>query len=431
MEAQNGQELQSDKDIARELFNALKDDTRSVSNIDVNKLYSTQLENGKEIMAVGSFEEMKLGESLLKGMYSIGLEKPTLIQNIAVPYILSGGDVAFHSKSGTGKTIAFALGALQKAEVGKGPQVVILTPTRELSNQVGLVVGQLGAFVGVRVCLALRNFVAEDIPEEIVVGSPGKILGLTKSGQLKAENIKMIIFDEADELISQRSFSACSLSLIKALRAAQKVFFSATYSDLSQDALKKLVPKCQTFFERNVKADKIQLYYTEVDARSKLETLKMLFNLLTVAQTIVFVSTKRMADTLSKNLVADGFVVSAIHGDLEPFERDQAFTDFYQAKTKILVATDVISRGMDIPQVNLIINYDLPSYSKETIEETYIHRIGRSGRFNRLGFVIDFVGGPDDLCVLENIQTYNGTISRRFTLSALQEVFNEADGLSS
>ncbi|KAI5181862.1 ATP-dependent RNA helicase DDX19/DBP5, partial [Pancytospora epiphaga] len=289
------------------------------------------------------------------------------------------------------KTVAFSLGALQQVEQGKGPQVVVLTPTRELSNQVGEVIATFGKFVNISVCFALRNFVADSISEEVVVGSPGKILGLLNSKIIDGSSIKVLVLDEADELISQQSFSAQTIRLVKALSNAQKIFFSATYSDFSQQSVKKLLPKCDTFFEKNQKADKIQLYYVEIDKTTKIAALKTLFGLLTVAQTIVFVATRRMVDVVSKELVTDGFSVSKIHGELDPIERDGAFRDFYQAKTKVLVSTDLFSRGMDIPQVNLIINFDLPSDTHKKMDETYIHRVGRSGRFDRSGFVIDFI----------------------------------------
>lgn len=417
----------SDKEVAKGLFSALKEDTSKVNEISAESLYSVQLESGKELISAEDFESMNLKKDLLSGMYAMGLEKPTHIQNIAVPHILGGSDVAFHSKSGTGKTIAFALGALQKVEPGKGPQVIILTPTRELSNQVGGVIKKLGSFIGANVCFALRDFVADSIPEEIVVGSPGKILGLLNNKAIDSQNVVMVILDEADELISQQTFCAQTLKLLKLLGRAQKVFFSATYSDFSRASVKKLAPKCDTFFEKNVKADKIQLYYIEIDKNLKIDALKSLLELLTIAQVIVFVATRNMVDIISRNLVAERHSVSSIHGHMDASVRDQAFQDFLQAKTKILITTDVFSRGMDIPQVNLIVNFDLPMSSNESFEESYIHRIGRSGRFNRSGFVIDFVSGAEDLRTLTQIQTYNGTISQRFTLGALEEIFGEED----
>lgn len=419
--------MQSDKEVAKELLTSLKEDTSKVSALSNDQLYSLQLNSGQELISNSSFESMKLKPELVQGMYSQGLERPSLIQNLAIPHIIKGKDAAFQSKSGTGKTIAFAVGALQRAEPGKGPQVLVLTPTRELCIQVGNVVEKLAGFVGMRVCYALRNFIGESISEEVVVGCPGKIIGLINSKVLNAEGMHMVVLDEADEMISNQAFGAQTLKLLKTFEKSQKIFFSATYSELSQKALAKLAPNAEKFFEKNAKADKIQLFYVEVPRSKKIEALKSLFEYLTVAQTIVFVGTKHMADTVAKVMIEDGFSVSLIHGNLSPEDRDSALNDFLHAKTKILVSTNLFSRGMDIPQVNLIINFDIPNFCTEEDQQTYIHRIGRSGRFNRSGFVVDLVSGEMDLKLLSAIQSGMGTVSKRFTLETLQEAFMEEE----
>jgi ATP-dependent RNA helicase DDX19/DBP5 len=421
--------IQNDKEVAKELFTSIKEDTSKTNNLKLTDLYSVQLNSGLELISEMSFSSMGLKDDLLKSLFSLGIEKPSMIQSVAIPHILLGSDVAFHSKSGTGKTIAFVTGALNKIEVGKGPQVIIMTPTRELCIQVGSVVEKICLSMGIKICLALRDFVSE-LPikdEEIVIGCPGKILGLLNSGVLDKTNISMIIMDEADELISNKAFGVQTIKLLGMLFKAQKIFFSATYSEISQNAVAKLAPKSDRFFEKNLKANKIQLYYIEIDKKMKIEALKSLFNLLTIAQTIIFVNTKTMVDVIKKILSEDGFSVGSIHGGMETFERDQAFNDFLAAKSKILVSTDLFSRGMDIAQVNLVINFDLPTFSKESLEETYIHRIGRCGRFNRQGFVIDFVTGEEDLAALTHIHNYSSSISKKFTLSALEEAFAEED----
>lgn len=419
--------IQDDKDVAKELLASLKEDTSKVSNLSDSQLYSTQLNSGKELIANSTFESMGLKEDLIKGMYSLGLEKPTLIQNLAVPQIIKGKDAAFQSKSGTGKTIAFTLGALQKAEKGQGPQILIMTPTRELCIQVSNVIGALAKFTELSVCCALGDFNKSEITEEIVIGCPGKINTLSNSSVIVPEKMKMIILDEADELISNQAFIAITLKLLKRFENSQKIFFSATYSELSQKALAKLAPKAEKFLEKNEKADKIQLYYIEVQRDKKVEALKSLFGYLTVAQSIIFVATKKTADFLSKIMKNDGFSVSLIHGDLTPQERDASLQDFLHAKTKILISTNVFARGMDIPQVNLIVNFDIPNYSSDEDQQIYIHRIGRSGRFNRSGFVVDFISGEDDLKVLGNIQSTMGSISKKFTLEALHQAFIEEE----
>lgn len=421
--------IQNDEEVAKELLTSLKEDTSKVSALTGDQLYSMQMNSGQSLIANSTFESMNLKESLVKGMYSLGFEKPSLIQNLAIPHIIKGKDAAFQSKSGTGKTIAFTIGALQKAEEGVEQQIIILSPTRELSNQVGKVVEKLASFINMKVCYALGDFSGDSIKEEIIVGCPGKIISLINSKVISPSGIKMIIFDEADELISNQAFSAQTLKLLRTFSTAQKIFFSATYSELSQKALTKLAPDAEKFLEKNEKAEKILLFYLEVAKNQKLQALKSIFEYLTVAQTVIFVSTKTSVDFVAAEMIKEGFSVSKIHGGLTPKERDNASLDFIQAKTKILVTTNVSSRGLDIPQVNLIINFDIPNFSSAEDQQTYIHRIGRSGRFNRSGFVIDFVSGEEDLKVLAGIQSGMGAIAKKFTLEGLQLAFFESSDL--
>lgn len=421
--------MQNDKEVAKELLSSLKEDTAKVSVLSNDALYSLQLKSGEDIISNSTFESLGLKPELKKGMDELGLEKPSLIQNLAIPYIIKGRDAVFQSKSGTGKTIAFAVGALQRSDAGKGSQILILTPTRELSVQVGSELKKLASYCGLNVCLALSNYIGESINEEIVIGSPGKIIGLINSGVLPTANVSMLIFDEADEMISNQAFGAQTLKVIKLFEKSQKIFFSATYSEMSQRAVRKLVPNADMFFDKNTKAEKIQLFYVEVLKNKKIEALKTLFEFLNVAQTIIFVNNKHMADTIKADLEKDNYSLSIIHGNLMPEDRDSALIEFLNAKTKILVSTNVFARGMDIPQVNLIINFDIPKFSAEEDVQTYIHRIGRSGRFNRSGFVIDFVSGEDDLKALTAIQTAMGSVSKKFTLDSLKEAFMEEDPL--
>lgn len=415
--------IQDGEEVAMELLKSLKEDTSKVSALEGDKLYSLQMGDGKSLIANSTFESMKLKADLISELYKLGFEKPSIIQNLAIPHIIKGKDSAFQSKSGTGKTVAFAVGALQSVEVGKEQQVIILSPTRELSIQVGKVVEKIAESLKIKVCYALGDFSETSIAAEIIVGCPGKIISLINSKVINANSIKMIIFDEADELISNQAFSAQTLKLLKSFENVQKVFFSATYSDLSQKALAKLAPNAEKFLEKNEKADKIQLYYLDVPKNKKLFALKSIFEYLTVAQTIIFVATKNSVDFIAGELEKDGFSVSKIHGNLTPLERDSANKNFIEAKTKILVSTNVFSRGMDIPQVNLIINYDIPNFSSVEDLQTYIHRIGRSGRFNRSGFVIDFVSGEEDLNALASIQSGMNAVSKKFTLEGLQRAF--------
>ena len=414
----------SEKDVAKELFFSMKNDTANVNKLDVGSLYSKQIQDGNALLTNSRFEDLGLKHELINGLYSQGLDRPTEIQKLSVPIINSGKDGAFHSKSGTGKTIGFTCGILNRVESNKGPQAIIITPTRELNMQIFTVMAPLAQKIDIKICLALKEFESESITEEVIIGCPAKIIHLISKNAIKTENMKMIVLDEADEMITKRSFALQTMNLLKLAGSIQKIFFSATYSEQSQNAVNTVSPNCEKFFKENVKADNIALYYVETEKKKKIDTLKQLLELLTVAQTIVFVSSRKMVDIITKVLTEDNFTVSKLHGELPSEQRDKVLADFAFAKTKVLISTDVFSRGMDIPQVNLIINFDLPIKHFGNDVETYIHRVGRSGRFNRQGFVIDFISSGEDIETLQRIQTEIKETSKKFTIEALMEVMS-------
>ncbi|OQS55037.1 FAL1 [Ecytonucleospora hepatopenaei] len=415
----------SEEEVAKNLFFAMKNDTENVKKLNSNALYSNQIEEGNVLLTNKSFGDLGLKNELVIMLNKNGFDKPTKIQELSIPIICSGQDGAFHSKSGTGKTIGFACGIINGIEQGKGPQALIVTPTRELNMQIFEVVRKLAFEMNISTCVALKEFMSDNIAEEIVIGCPAKLIGLISRGALKTENLKMIVLDEADEMITKRTFALQTMNLLKLCGSIQKVFFSATYSEQSQKAVEMVSPNCQKFFKENVKADNIKLFYLEVEKNKKIDTLKKILELLTVAQTIVFVNSRKMVDLVAKILCEDGFPVSKLHGELSSEQRDSVLADFASAKTKVLISTDVFSRGMDIPQVNLIVNFDLPIVKFGNNVETYIHRVGRSGRFNRQGFVIDFIACAEDYEVLQTIQTTIKEAPMKFTINALMNIFTQ------
>lgn len=407
------------------LLNDMQSDTKKVNDLNMEKLYSIQLCNeGNPILSKKDFAEMNLNKDLESAIYSIGINKPSIIQEIAIPNIMTGQSIVFHSKSGTGKTIAFVVCALQVTESGKGPQIIVLAPTRELSNQITEVFEKLASQVNIKVCAAVSNFVGSRIDEEVIVGTPGKVLGLLKNNAIDKKNIKMIVFDEADVLISERAFTTVTLRLLNMFEYVQKVFFSATYSEFAKGTVDKLVPNITKFFEKNSKPEKIAVYYCRIDANRKFEALNLFLSVLPVAQTIVFVGKRTTATELAKKLEEDNSTVACIHGDLSPIERDKAAEMFADSVKKILVTTDVFSRGMDIPQVNLIVNYDLP-FQNQKFEETYIHRIGRAGRFNRCGFILDLITCQGDFERIKDTTVYKDFEVLEIDLKKLEYAFDK------
>ncbi len=410
--------------VAKEIYYGIKEDSAKLKNMNDEELKSLQKIEGQLLLADQTFEELGVDKKLVQGLYKKMIDKPSHIQKICIPIIIQGKDAAFHSKSGTGKTIGFSVGILSKIVQGEGPQAIIVTPTRELNIQISREISTLASELGISVCCAVTEYREQQTNDEVVIGCPDKIRNLIKFNSVSTKNLKIVVLDEADHLIANQMFRLKTLRLLKILENCQKIFFSATYSPLSNEALDVISPNCVKLINENLKADNIKLYYMDLQKHKKIEILRKLFAVLQLSQVIVFVRTKRGVDFLCKDLADDSFTVSKIHGDVPKEERDLVLEEFKNAKTKILITTDVFSRGMDIPQVNLIINYDLPLPVQDRTNqtETYIHRIGRSGRFNRVGFVIDFVQTEVDLNAMLKIHSEINETSKCFDLDALLEV---------
>lgn len=418
--------IQDDKEVARELFELIKRDTRTIEGGLDREASKVMTDRGQGLLVAEHFSDMNLPKELLKAIYDQNFEKPSLIQKSAIPHILQGNNIAVQSKSGTGKTIAYACGVLGVVKPGGGIQAMVVTPTRELNMQVTGVISGLAGPLGVRIYSALKNKTTGTIQEEVVVGSPGTILNLIESGKLNYKGIRLIVLDEADILLNKDMMGTQTFRILKLLSEAQMVFFSATYSAqvkqtidfYAQDAVKM-------YEERNGKPEEIRLFYMEVEKDKKISALKALSDHLSIGQMIIFVSTKATVNYLKDILERDLHSVSCLHGDLDIRDREKAVSEFKSSETKVLLTTDVFSRGMDIPQVNLIVNYDLPIYKGIPSTETYIHRIGRSGRFGRTGFVVDFIRNREELEAYLKFQNELKFASKKFTIKALEEVYVE------
>ncbi|KAK6090393.1 hypothetical protein P3W45_000490 [Vairimorpha bombi] len=413
--------VQNEYEVAKELYESIKNDTKSLENQDNQD--NLEIQNADKFLAKESFEDMELSQNLLISIYEAGYKKPSLIQKVVIPAIKDKNDVAVQSKSGTGKTIAFVVGMLSRIEPGSGTQAVILSPTRELNMQIYNELSKLTKSLGIQCFLALRDKPSEGLNHEIILGSPGSILSLCTRRKFNYRNLKVLVLDETDVLLDKSTMGSQTFRLLKAFENAQKIYISATYNEDIKRTITAYSPKCISLYEKNnSKPDEIKLYHIDIHHKDKLRALESIYGLLTVAQVIVFVSKKSTVKYLESILSQDMNSVAILHGDLLPEERDEAVDKFKTSKCKILITTDVFSRGMDIPQVNLIINYDLPYNREELLIETYIHRIGRSGRFGRSGFVIDMIGNEKELVDYIRIQESLDTISKGFSVPALEEV---------
>merc|ERR1712142_1067693 len=322
-----------------------------------------------------NFDDMNLKEELLRGIYAYGFEKPSAIQQRAIVPCIKGLDVIAQAQSGTGKTATFSISILQMVDTTlRECQALILAPTRELAQQIQKVVMALGDYMGVscHTCIGGTN-VREDQRilsggeggVHVVVGTPGRVYDMINRRALDPRSIKIFILDEADEMLS-RGF--------------------------------------KKFKKEQLTLEGIKQFYIGVEKEEwKLDTLCDLYETLTITQAVIFCNTRRKVDWLTEKMHSRDFTVSAMHGDMDQKERDIIMREFRSGSSRVLITTDLLARGIDVQQVSLVINYDLP-----TNRENYIHRIGRGGRFGRKGVAINFVT-EDDRRNLKDIEQFYNT----------------------
>eukprot|EP00611_Tribonema_gayanum_P029568 TRINITY_DN7955_c0_g1_i1.p1 TRINITY_DN7955_c0_g1~~TRINITY_DN7955_c0_g1_i1.p1 ORF type:complete len:406 (-),score=173.25 TRINITY_DN7955_c0_g1_i1:60-1277(-) len=350
--------------------------------------------------AVESFDAMELREELLRGIYAYGFEKPSAIQQRAIKPILMGKDVIAQAQSGTGKTATFAISILQKIDVGlQECQALVLAPTRELAQQIVKVVRAIGDYMNIQVHACVGGTaVRDDIRTlqngvHIVVGTPGRVYDMINRRALRMASVKLFTLDEADEMLS-RGFKDQIYDVFQFLpEKVQVALFSATMPLEVLDVTNRFMPSPVRIL---VKRDELTLegikqFYIAVDKEEwKFDTLCDLYETLTITQAIIYCNTRRRVDWLTEKMQSRDFTVSSMHGEMGQGERDVIMREFRSGSSRVLITTDLLARGIDVQQVSLVINYDLP-----TNRENYIHRIGRSGRFGRKGVAINFITAGD------------------------------------
>lgn len=364
---------------------------------------------------VENFDQMNLRETLLRGIYGYGFERPSAIQQRAIKPCILGHDVIAQAQSGTGKTATFAISILQQLDLEiKDCQALILAPTRELAQQIQKVVLALGDYMGAtcHACIGGTN-VRDDVKRletgvQIVVGTPGRVFDMLNRSALRSKTIKMFVLDEADEMLS-RGFKEQIYDVFTTMpQDVQVILLSATMpSDVLEvttkfmnDPIKILVKKEELTLEG------IRQFYVTVEREEwKLDTLCDLYETLTITQAVIFSNTRRKVDWLTEKMRSRDFTVSAMHGDMGQKERDVIMKEFRTGSSRVLITTDLLARGIDVQQVSLVINYDLPNN-----RENYIHRIGRGGRFGRKGVAINFVTDEDRRTLRDIEQFYNTQI---------------------
>jgi len=364
--------------------------------------------------------DLDLRPNILRGIFAYGFEKPSPIQKKGLIPLVQPGckgkrrDILAQAQSGTGKTACFGVGSLQIIDSTKDEtQVLILAPTHELASQIKSVVSDIGRFDKVKVQLLVggtsvegdRNKLDNETPQ-IVVGTPGRVHDMIRRKYLKTDKMQLIVIDEADEMLSQ-GFKEQIYKIFQYMNNNIQIgLFSATVPE----SLEELSGK----FMRNpikilVKAEQLTLqgiaqYYIQLDNdEQKYSCIKDLFEGLTISQAIIYCNSTRRVDDLEEAMVKDEFPVKKIHGKMEESERKEVHDDFKAGGCRVLVTSDLFARGIDIQQVSVVINFDVPKS-----EHTYLHRIGRSGRWGRKGIAVNFVTRHDG-CRLKQFEEYYST----------------------
>jgi len=373
---------------------------------------SDEIETNWETV-VESFDDMHLKEELLRGIYAYGFEKPSAIQSRGILPVASGRDTIAQAQSGTGKTATFTIGVLQSIDekVAKC-QAMLLAPTRELAQQIHKVVLALGDYMRIKAHACVGGTAIRDDVRylqdgvHVVVGTPGRVFDMINRSVLKLDHLKLFVLDEADEMLS-RGFKDQIYDIFQTLpQNVQVCLFSATMPlEIYQLTQRFMRDPVRILVKRDeVTLDGIRQFYVNVEKEDwKFDTLCDLYETLTITQAIIYSNTRRKVDWLTDKMKEREFTVSSMHGDMTQQEREVIMKEFRSGSSRVLITTDLLARGIDVQQVSLVINFDLP-----TQKENYIHRIGRSGRFGRKGVAINFVTN-EDVRALQEIQQFYST----------------------
>src|SRR6478672_7884301 len=364
-------------------------------------------------MAAKLFSELGLSAELLKAIDKLGFEQASPIQAAAIPPLLTGRDVVGQSQTGSGKTAAFAAPAIEKVDVAQSStQVLILCPTRELAVQVSEEVHKLAFFKRGLHALPIyggqsydRQFQGLRQGAQIVIGTPGRVMDHMRRGTLRLDTLKIVILDEVDVMLNMGFRDDIELILQATPKERQTVFFSATIPRPIQQLIEKYArdPENVRIEQKALTVPTVEQVYYEVDRRYKIDLLTRLIDLHDLKLGIVFCNTKRMVDDLVDHLNAQGYSADRLHGDMTQNMRDRVMNKFRKSGLEFLVATDVAARGIDVEDIEVVFNYDLPYDG-----EDYVHRIGRTGRKGKTGRAISFASGRE-VFQIRNIERYTNT----------------------
>jgi translation initiation factor 4A len=385
---------------------------------EVNKECGVNEEVFDSSYEIKNWDELEINTNLLRGIYAYGFEKPSPIQQRAIRPLVLKKDIVAQAQSGTGKTATFTIGALANVDTkDNNTQVMVLSPTKELTIQTAKVFENLGSMMeGLRVQTLYGGSIIEDgssfsnknVPH-VICGCPGRVNDMMRRDRISSKKIKIVILDEADEMLST-GFKEQVYNIFQYFsNDIQVALFSATLPEGINTIIEKIMrdPVRISVKREMLTLEGIRQYYIAVDDdRQKYATLKNIFSYLSVSQCIIYCNSIKRVQDLYEAMTEDDFPVCRIHGNMEKSEREMAFNEFRNGKSRVLISSNVTARGIDIQQVNIVINFDL---TKDV--HTYLHRIGRSGRWGRKGVGINFITRHDVAKLREIEQHYSTQIS--------------------
>lgn len=361
----------------------------------------------------GSFDSLSIKDDILRGIYSYGFEKPSQIQSQSIPHLISGKDIVAQAQSGTGKTGAFTIGSLSRIDEGEtSTQLLILTPTRELADQIYNVIKEISRYTKITYCMCVGGTQIMKCCDElskkphVVVATPGRAIDMIGRRSLQTSSLKTIVLDEADEMLSQGFLESIQTILQSVPKTSQIGLFSATLPEevlsltnhFMNDPINVLVKHEELTLEG------IQQYYVNVKRHEwKYDVIVDLYDTINVNQCIIYLNSKTRIFEIYQKLCENNFPVEYITSDRGTSERKEVMEKFRSGQIRILLSTDLLARGIDIQQLSLVINMDLPRE-----KETYIHRIGRSGRYGRKGVAINMITDRD-IDYLKHIESFYDT----------------------
>ncbi|OTB00660.1 hypothetical protein M426DRAFT_324126 [Hypoxylon sp. CI-4A] len=381
------------------------------------KLSDLQNNEDNPLGSIHKFEDLGLPQEVLRALVAMRFSKPSKVQEKALPLMLADPpqNMIAQSQSGTGKTAAFVTTVLSRVDHTRPtqPQALLLAPSRELARQIEMVVVQIGQFLpNLAVAAAIPGSIPRDgrVDKSIVVGTPGTVMDLIRRRQFDVSQLRLLVIDEADNMLDQQGLGdQCTRVKNMLPKTIQILLFSATFPDKVMKYANTFAPNANSIKLRKqeLTVKGISQMYMDCPSESdKYDILCKLYGLMNIGSSIIFVKTRESATQIQQRMTNDGHKVSVLHGAYEGSERDALLEEFRSGKSKVLITTNVLARGIDVSTVSMVINYDIPMKGMGDSmhdTETYLHRIGRTGRFGRVGVSITFISDKKSFDALKAI----------------------------